>query len=282
MRVDSARQMGAEGLRAATTDAYLAIAQLMSRRGLPYPARLWNFIPGVLEPLGALPHRYMVFNAGRFDAYRRWFGGRRGSKGYATASGVGHDGHDLVIHCLAAAGPGRPAENPRQIPAYRYARRYGPRPPCFARATVIDHPLHVDTRWILIGGTASVVGEESVHANLADAQLSETFENLQALLSSIMREERYECGPGADPLRFLRHLRVYFVRPQDLRRIREIMCSRFPLAEIEYVSADLCRPDLLVEIEGLAVAERSDRMAGNHDGEARGRSTRRGNQGFIS
>ena len=27
-------------------------------------------------------------------------------------------------------------ENPRQTPSYRYSERYGPSPPCFARATL--------------------------------------------------------------------------------------------------------------------------------------------------
>ena len=33
-----------------------------------------------------------------------------------------------------------PVENPRQIPAFRYSKRYGPIPPCFARATRIKTP----------------------------------------------------------------------------------------------------------------------------------------------
>ena len=45
---------------------------------------------------------------------------------------------DLMIDALSAASPGIAVENPRQIPSYRYARRYGPRPPCFARATLLS------------------------------------------------------------------------------------------------------------------------------------------------
>ena len=281
--VDSARSMEAAELRTATAAAYRAIARLIARQGLPYPARVWNLIPGVLEPLGALPHRYMVFNAGRCDAYRQWLRHPLNANRFPTASGVGHDGQDLVIHCLASAQPVRPTENPRQIPAYRYSQRHGPLPPCFSRATVMDHPFHDDSRWILIGGTASVVGEESIHGGRPDAQVHETFENLHALLSSIMLEERYERDPGGDPFRLLRDLRVYVVRHDDLQRIREIVRSRVSLPEIEFVPADLCRPELLVEIEGVALLDgRSDRTRVNHNGDASSRCTPRGSSSFAS
>ena len=117
--------------------------------------------------------RYMVFNAGRHDAYSD----QRGALG--TASAVGIKGSDLSIHCLALEEPGTPVENPRQTPAWQYSARYGPLPPCFSRATIVDL---AGRRTLLIGGTASVVGEDSRHAGQFDAQVEETLLNLEALI----------------------------------------------------------------------------------------------------
>ena len=70
-----------------------------------------------------------------------------------------------------------PLENPRQVPAYRYSRRYGLRPPCFARATKFESTL-------FIGGTASIIGEDSRHAAAIVAQTEETLSNLRALIAA--------------------------------------------------------------------------------------------------
>ncbi len=96
-----------------------------------------------------------------------------------TASAVGIKGSDLSIHCLALEEPGTPVENPRQTPAWQYSARYGPLPPCFSRATIVDL---AGRRTLLIGGTASVVGEDSRHAGQFDAQVEETLLNLEALI----------------------------------------------------------------------------------------------------
>jgi chorismate lyase/3-hydroxybenzoate synthase len=216
--------------------------------------RLWNFIPGILEPLGELPHRYMVFNAGRFAAYTRWYRHRdRFDRYVATASGVGHAGEDLVIHCLAARSPGMPVENPRQVAAYRYSARYGPQPPCFARATRLDAR---GARSLLVGGTASVRGEDSLYAGDVAAQIEETLRNLAAVAAAGAVAAR-PAGAADEAregeLERYRSLRVYHVRDEDLPGIRAAVAASFRRLELlELVSADLCRPELLVEIEGIA------------------------------
>ncbi len=258
----SARVRGAATLDAASfqqhsTEAYESIAERLGQCRAAYPVRLWNFIPGILAPLGDLPHRYMVFNAGRFEAFTQWFGSRDAFDRYmATASGVGHTGHDLFIHCLAASDPGRPVENPRQTSSYRYSERYGPLPPCFARATRLSvSPSRFP--WLLVGGTASVHGEQSVHRGDLDAQAGETLQNLASVVRAGLNHKepaaRLDDREVADMLERLRYLRVYYVHRDHLSTISRLIASRFPNArDVEYVHADLCRPELLVEIEGVA------------------------------
>ncbi|MEO1366060.1 MAG: hypothetical protein AAFX50_02700 [Acidobacteriota bacterium] len=214
--------------------------------------RLWNFIPGILEPLGDHEHRYMAFNAGRYRALRAWHGDAALPDQVATASGVGHRGQHLDIHCLASIRQGRAVENPRQRPAYRYSKKYGQLPPCFARATLWPAPgegLH-----LLVGGTASVRGEESLHRDDLRRQLDETFYNLAAVVRAAEGTPCAHLQPEEvrNLMRRYGDLRVYVVDPGMEADIAERL-RRFvdPGARVEYLRADLCRPDLLVEIEGV-------------------------------
>lgn len=234
-----------------TSAAYRALARLLADNNAQHPVRIWNLIPGILEPLGSQAHRYMSFNAGRHNAYSEWFQSQgRFDRQIATASGVGHDGEDLVLHCLAATTPGIPVENPRQVPAYRYSRRYGRLPPCFARATRIDGGD--GTGWLLVGGTASVRGEETVHISDLAAQAQETFGNLLALVGAACeRPQPAETRPG-DAACF-RYLRAYYVNEGDAGAVQRMVSGFFAETEvIDYCQAELCRPDLLIEIEGVA------------------------------
>jgi chorismate lyase/3-hydroxybenzoate synthase len=250
--VADAARLDADRLAHQTAKAYGLIGECLSCCQSCHPIRVWNFIPGILEPLGDLKHRYMAFNAGRYRAYSSWFAGPDAfDRAVPTASGVGHWCKDLVIHCLAAQSPGRPVENPRQVSSYRYSSRWGPVPPCFARATRIEvaangHP------WLLVGGTASVRGEETVHPDDLAGQAEETLQNLTALVGSGLDRVTGDCE-GCQALHRFRHLRVYYVNRGHGEAVKQLITESFPnLQCLELLQADLCRSRLLVEIEGVA------------------------------
>jgi chorismate lyase/3-hydroxybenzoate synthase len=205
--------------------------------------------------------RYMVFNAGRYAAFCQWYGGAdQFSKNIPTASGVGHRGADLVIHCLGAAQPGIAVENPRQVPPYRYSKRFGPLPPCFSRATVLDDAT---TSRVLVGGTASILGEESVHLSKLDDQFRETVENLATLLRAAAHSIGTEVA-GSDVLSSLREVRVYFPNATDRSKLEQMLHEQFDRrADVELIEADLCRQELLVEIEGSAELPRPRKLGAN-------------------
>jgi enamine deaminase RidA (YjgF/YER057c/UK114 family) len=210
---------------------------------------MWNHVPDIQADLGMQLDRYMVFNAGRHQAFREWFGGgQQFADAVPTASGVGCDGSSLVVHTLAAASPGTAIDNPRQVAPIRYSSRYGPCPPCFARATAWCDAS--GRQLVLIGGTASVRGEHSVHVGDLPAQLEETRANLEALIEEASRMIGRRCN-----LACLRSLRAYVPHDSDAGRVAQAMSAVFPnVTECELVFAALCRRDLLVEIEGVAVA----------------------------
>jgi hypothetical protein len=100
--------------------------------------RCWNFIPGIQDHTGNGLNRYMVFNAGRHRGYRRAAGtAELPDRSIATASGVGTEGDDLFVAALGSLSAGVPIENPRQVPAFEVVR-YGP-PPCFTRHARARH-----------------------------------------------------------------------------------------------------------------------------------------------
>lgn len=235
VRVSEARSLTREAFQEATTCAYRQIRSELTACGAVHPVRLWNHIPGIHEPMGDDLDRYRVFNAGRYKALSDWFGGDQAfDTRVASASGVGHQGRDLVIHCLAADHPGQAVHNPRQTAPYRYSSKFGPLPPCFARATRIEAGGQA---LLFVGGTASIVGEESVHLGNLVRQTQETLTNLAALA----------------PLPGYRDVRVYYPDPDRLDDLRDLLDGAFPAADrIEWVRAALCRSELLVEIEGVA------------------------------
>lgn len=248
--VPAADTLPPEVLQDRVRDAYLAVAGTLNDQQR-HPLRFWNFVPRIHTPAGPGVDRYMVFNAGRFAACEHWHGSARDfDHTLAAASGVGVPGETLTVHCLAADVAGEPVENPRQVPAYRYSHRYGPRPPCFARATRLLSPLH-GAWWLLVAGTASICGEQTVHGGDIEAQAVETFANLDALLAAA--EARRDTSGTADVHPTFASLRVYIVHPDHLPMVRDLVQARYgDVPQIEYAQAELCRTDLLVEIEGVA------------------------------
>ena len=253
VRVPGASSLDAELFRRRTESAYEAILDAI---GAHHLVRVWNFIPGILEPFGGLDHRYMVFNGARHSAYERRFGGTEAFDRFVpTASGVGTSGAALEVHALVSTTPSTPLENPRQIASYFYSTSYGPLPPCFARAAILTSPAFAERR-LLVGGTASIRGQDTLHLEDRDAQFEETLDNLAAIVARGLGEPA--CAiENADRRQELlgryRQLRVYYVQAEDATWARDEALRSFSGAErVETRQADLCRDGLLVEIEGWA------------------------------
>ncbi|MEN8163163.1 MAG: hypothetical protein ABFS37_03460 [Acidobacteriota bacterium] len=252
-RISNARQMDATLLREMTKQTYRAIFDAIGARHL---IRVWNFIPGLLDPVGSSPQRYMVFNAGRHDAFGQRFNGRQEFPSVVpTASGVGTSGTDLEIHALASEVLGTALANPRQIDSFSYSQEYGWPPPCFARATAVTWPGAAAER-LLVGGTAAVRGEKTVFEDSLEGQTEETFKNLAAVVGAGLGNHGLDVEDDfvrKDLLARFRHIRTYYTQPESLEAIAASTARVFPNAEpIELARAELCREDLLIEIEGWA------------------------------
>jgi chorismate lyase/3-hydroxybenzoate synthase len=242
-RVRNAASLVPREIELRTYESYMAIAEALAKSHARHAVRFWNHVPFITDPADAGRDNYMVFNAGRFRALSEWCGGTaRFDREVATASATGHWGQDLVIHCLGSRTGGDAVNNPRQVAPYHYSQRFGPLPPCFARATAMRSPPGM----LLVGG------EDSVHADDLPGQLRETFLNLAALVAAA-RGEKFTQAHVSRALATFRELRVYFPDAESRAEIESAVMDEFrALRRLELLHADLCRAELLVEIEGLA------------------------------
>lgn len=245
---------GGTPLERATHDAYRALFDVLDTLGMPHPLRIWNTVPAINAAQFGI-ERYRQFNIGRqhaFDACRRALtGGVPAACALGSVVPVAGDAPPaapLAIHFLASRTPADPVENPRQVSAYHYPAQYGPRAPTFARAAAWPDG---DTAPVLfVSGTASIVGHRTVHPGDVVAQTRETVANLAAVLEQAARQ-----GHGPYSLADLSY-RVY-VRDADddaaLAAIgRVLRDAAGPGVRPLFVHADVCRDDLLVEIEASA------------------------------
>jgi len=231
-------------LQEATLEAYRQICATLNARNYPHLLRVWNYLPDInRKSHGA--ERYRQFNSARHQVLRANGRPLSGCVPAASALGAAADS-PLVVYFLAGRTAPTFVENPRQVSAYHYPRQYGRHSPAFSRAALLRQPGSLT---LFISGTASIVGHRSLHVGDIAAQTHETLANIEALLSEANR-----TAPGADfTLRSLA-CKVYVRRPADLPVIQaQLNRALGEDARVVYLQADICRQDLLVEIEAAGM-----------------------------
>lgn len=216
---------------AATEQAFRRISEFLDALG--YRCwRMWNYIPDIHRGDGD-QERYRQFVLGRYRALAT----REGfEQSLPAATAIGTQGDDLLIYWLAGRHTGTAIENPRQTSAWRYPRQYGPRSPSFARALRLDWRDGAD---LLVSGTASIVGHETLHHGDPAGQLREILANLDALRAAAGRDWRAHS------------LKLFLRDPQLLTTLRTEIDALAQLATLSVLHGDICRSDLHLEIEPL-------------------------------
>jgi chorismate lyase / 3-hydroxybenzoate synthase len=241
----------------ATRTAYLAALELAGDLGCRHLVRMWNFVANINETNADGLEVYRDFCRGRAEAFDR----SPFAVELPAATGVGARSGGIGFCLLAARAVDRVnIENARQLPAYRYPSRYGPRSPSFPRATALRTREGGAGR-VFVSGTASIRGHETVHGDDVRRQCAETFANLAALLAP-HNLARHGIEQGYD-LADMTGLKAYVRRGADVDLVRHLCAERFsPNAEIAFLNVDLCRSDLLVEVEGVVLVPD---VLGRHD-----------------
>lgn len=232
-------------LQQATESAYCQIFSLLDTLHFPYLFRFWNYIADINAHSFGL-ERYRQFNLGRQDAFLAH--GREVVGNVPAACAVGSAQGPLTIAFLAGRVVPLNIENPRQISAYQYPQHYGPRSPTFSRASLVQLG---QSEVLFISGTASIVGHATLHPTDVVAQTRETMANIEAVLAQANRQAKQLSQTRFD-LASLQY-KIYVRHAADLVQIRdELLRIVGTTLNAIYLQADVCRQDLLLEIEATA------------------------------
>ena len=234
---------GATALQAATAAAYAELCATLETEDYPHLLRVWNYLPDINRDSNGT-ERYRQFNAARQHALQAHGRALTGSVPAASALGA-ESASPLVVYFLAGRTAPHFIENPRQVSAYHYPPEYGTHSPVFSRAALLKQP---GSTTLFISGTASIVGHRSLHVGDTVAQTRETVSNIKALLAEANRR----AGQRAFELSSLAY-KVYVRRPADLPVIERTLAEELGPAQLLYLQADICRQDLLVEIEATGI-----------------------------
>lgn len=215
--------------------------------------RQWNYLEDILGFDGE-EQRYQEFNNVRSVAYGTAFE----KNGYPAATGIGMNRGGVILEFIAVKSDEvetAPVDNPDQIAAHVYSdevlvgEEYAIKTtPKFERARYFKLG---DKKMVFISGTASITGEETVGIGDAVEQTKITIENIQRLYSEdVLR------GLSDEALRAkYGHARVYVKDRDDFAAIKKTFKSLYGNMPVVYIIADICRDDLLVEIEGKVILE---------------------------
>lgn len=193
--------------------------------------RIWNYVPHINLICEDLEN-YQRFCRGRAKVFA--------SRGIPmpAASAVGTDNDSLVIYFIATNEPVTNHENPEQVPAYEYPSQYGPRSPSFSRASKTGSNM-------FISGTAAIKGHQSQHPEDLAKQLDSTLNNLKTMNLMLLDGKGSSGGKG-----FLKETCIYLRHLENLDLLNSALEeSNENLSQIRILKADICRRELLLEIE---------------------------------
>jgi enamine deaminase RidA (YjgF/YER057c/UK114 family) len=250
----------AAGVYEKTICSYQHLRRLLPEAGarLGQVLRTWLYLGGIVDDDGPT-QRYKELNRARAAVYdgvpflTEHLPDEFPGPVFPASTGIGATGRSITISALALLSDDDdvltvPLENPRQTAAYQYAKSYSPTRPRFSRGLTL---IHGRDATLFISGTASITHSESQHAGDAVGQTHETLNNIASLISEENLGRHGLPGLGAS-LDGLAVARVYVKQSGDYDAVRAVCEERLGDVPVTYVVADVCRPELLVEIEGIA------------------------------
>lgn len=211
--------------------------------------RQWNYVPQILQiqtSEGKQLQHYQVFNEVRQEYYGRYdFTG-----GYPSATGIGTrtGNFDLDFYAIKSGGDIQKTglSNPLQQDAYNYDQHLlvgdalqgcYKKTPLFERAKMIEKQ---GERLVFISGTASIIGQETIGIDDIERQTLVTISNMNELIAHL---------PGASRSPYS-YVRAYIRDEADFAAVRVLCEKHFAAVQVLYLQAEVCRDNLLVEIEG--------------------------------
>lgn len=256
---------GVEDTYAQSYGCFAQMHDLLAKAGFHFDlvVRTWIYERGIIAcdkgPNGEAVQRYQILN----DARRQFF--TTGKQGEAfrfpydlppASTGIGMTEGNFVMECLALDVPKdsieiKPLNNPEQIDAHAYTQEVLLRgaaaikaAPLFSRGMSIC----LDYKMLLISGTASIKGQATICLGDAEGQTRTTLENIDLVLNQAqaslkdVQQVRVYIKSSTDP-------KEQAERADTIKRVVEEILPRIPK---QFLIADVCRDNLLVEIEALS------------------------------
>lgn len=220
--------------------------------------RQWNYIENITKIIeeGSERQHYQIFN----DVRSSFYGKSEFINGYPSATGIGMDTGGVVIDFIAVSPSPKltikPIKNPGQIDAFKYSEKVlvgkslneslKKTSPKFERGKVLQT---LDAARIYVSGTAAILGENIVHKKNIEKQTLVTIENIKNLISV---ENLKSIGLHLNPeKKSFSYIRTYVKHQKDISAVKAICEKQFKSENFQYLVSDICREDILVEIEGL-------------------------------
>jgi chorismate lyase/3-hydroxybenzoate synthase len=234
------------GFRVQTGQAYRELLDAVRSTQHTKLVKIWNYF-GEINSGNNDFEKYRQFSMGRAEAFRD-LGIRDEDVPTGTAIGTPNSS-GLSLIALASNQNFFPVENPRQVSAFRYPRKYGPSSPKFSRGGLVSSDSH---KLFLLSGTAAVVGHESKFSYNTSLQTTETCKNLGYLCDSISNHIPSETQFALDENSVLR---VYLKKPDDYFSVAQIINKVMKRSNhnVAYLHGTICRQELMVEIDGVKV-----------------------------
>lgn len=251
-----------EGVRAKSTHDSVAIQSdeifqkidaILSNEniGIHEIVRQWNYIGKITDKKNGIQN-YQAFNNARARFYSKtnW-----ANFGYPAATGIGMAIDGILVSLIAVSSKSdiriTPIDNPLQIAAHLYSQSllFGPKKnatPKFERAKLVQDGSGCVC---FISGTAAIRGEQSMHDMDVVLQTRQTIENIHYLISP---ENTSRHGIANEVGLTMTVLRVYIKKLDFFKSVKAEVDKVWSGIPVLYIQADICRYELLVEIEGLA------------------------------
>lgn len=236
-------------MRKQADEVFQVLESILEKEGIPVYCidRQWNYIENIVgEQIPGLQN-YQQLNDARSEFYSKvsWI------FGYPAATGIGTQFGGIMVEVDASvlnASRRVPIDNTLQIAAHSYSsdvlvgESVAKTTPKFERAKAIinDYPM------IYVSGTAAIRGEMSLTGVGIEKQTVITLENIENLFS---KQTLRANDIDLDKDLFVSNFRVYLKNGEDFAAASRIITERYPGVPAVYVLSDVCRDELLIEIE---------------------------------
>jgi enamine deaminase RidA (YjgF/YER057c/UK114 family) len=262
LKQNSEKELWASGLSSLDEDMHIsanavfeALSEVLEEHGFEYDdiVRQWTYIGEILKEKnkdGLCAQNYQVFNDIRNDYYRR----NKKTSDFPAATGIGMKTQGLIVDIFAQKScdvvQSLPLRSKIQKNPFAYSEavlvgdKVDKKPPLFERARLLYSKHRAQ---IFVSGTASIKNQETVAIGNISAQTDNTIRYIKDLVSLQNIQDNYSEIRLSN--QDYQRVRVYVKRRDDLETVFKICTAHFPEHVINVVEADICRDNLLVEIE---------------------------------